>query len=387
MEGGENDEGRAGEDVTVTLPVTEGAHLSTHMILDSPEPWEETTQIEEPWSPGSRESLPLSRLALPPIIDELDDDENELTDYALVVEPTTVTAKVDRSTTPPLVPRGPLPPALTFRTNLGTTPPPRLARSEHAPRVETPQIAWHTPSPEEEMVRKIDLDPRKRISPVELERVTLRGPAPVPVPSTGRAPQQPRAGTHAAFQHHQPQTSLHTEPTKRSGLIAFVLGGMATGVVGALMFLGGTSESEGESKAEVPRGEIQTQVVSVPILIPISPTAEEVALNSSEEPQEEVLPGLGQYRGAAGRHFDSGLEQLAKDELAAAEHSFRRAMRADSNFDAPIRALGQVFERSGNERQAIHWYSRYLKRVPSGAHTSDVRQRVQILRRHLRASN
>lgn len=233
MERGDSKDRRDAGDETVILPVAERGHLPATATHPTVEPWEETTDVEDPWAADSGESLPLSRLALPPSSDDEDEDDDELTDYALVIEPSTPTALADAGSAPTLLPRLPLPKPLSFRPNTGTTPPMRRV-------VDAPSISWRTPAAteEEETAPTVELERLPDRAHFEKRQVTLQGPA--PMPSRAPTPQPLPLASYPSLGYREAQIApVNPRPswlTVTSFTITGLLVGALVGVLAALFF-------------------------------------------------------------------------------------------------------------------------------------------------------
>jgi hypothetical protein len=236
MERGESKDRRDAGDETVVLPIAERPSLPASGTHTAVEAWEETTQIDQPWTEESSEELPLSRLALPPTTDGEDeadgDDDNELTDYAVVIEPSTPTVLADAGSAPTLLPRRPLPKPLGFRANTGTTPPLRHVVPD------APSISWCTPveTEEEETAPTVELDRRQNKAPFEKRQVTLQGPA--PMPPRAPTPQPLPLASYPSLDYRESQIApARSRPSwliVTSFTIAGLLVGSLVGVLAAL---------------------------------------------------------------------------------------------------------------------------------------------------------
>jgi hypothetical protein len=237
MPGGQRTDERAAEEVTVTLPSEKRAQPVATATIEGVEPWEEHTQIDQPWTPDFGESLDLSRLALPPIFDQEDEDDNELTDYALTIEPSTPPSSADAGVATTLMPRRPLPAALAFRPNIGTTPPPRRVPKD------PPAISWRSPGDApvgEETAPTIELERRPQPRSFEKRCVTLRGPAPMPTPRPQTAVPPLPLSSYACLPEQGPPVAPSPVGPSRMTVLAFVMAGILfgalVGVLAALYF-------------------------------------------------------------------------------------------------------------------------------------------------------
>ncbi len=157
---------------------------------------DEATQIDQPMGGDYTGSHSLSRLALPPWNEEELEDDDELTDYALTIEPSTPPAHAKDGATTTLLPRQPLPEALSFRKNTGSTPPPRRVQAD-----EKRSVTLRRPAP------MLSPDPAPALPPL-------------PLASYPRLPQQ-----------------VAPAPLRRSRLavLAFVIAGIVLGALAGFL--------------------------------------------------------------------------------------------------------------------------------------------------------
>ncbi len=137
---------------------------------------------------------------------------------------------------------------------------------------------------------------------------------------------------------------------------------LSLGVIAFLMAMLAMTNDE----SPTPLTQVDTQIVMMPVFIPMEMPAPTVDLLPKE--QSRLL-----YR--------RGMVQLSENELVAAEHSLQVARRVDSANDDPLRALGQVHQRMGHYALAIQWYRRYLRRAPQAADAAAIRLRIDNISR------
>lgn len=85
----------------------------------------------------------------------------------------------------------------------------------------------------------------------------------------------------------------------------------------------------------------------------------------------------------AEKNLEVGEFYLKKKKYDAAIERFQESIKYKSNFARPHRLLGLCYEKKGDLEDAVEYYEKYLKILPSADDAEDVRKRIAKLKREI----
>jgi tetratricopeptide (TPR) repeat protein len=97
--------------------------------------------------------------------------------------------------------------------------------------------------------------------------------------------------------------------------------------------------------------------------------------------QSEVGEMFNPY--LAEKNLEVGEFYLKKKKYDAAIERFQESIKYKSNFARPHRLLGLCYEKKGDLEDAVEYYEKYLKILPSADDAEDVRKRIAKLKREI----